>query len=65
MKFVINRETPAQKFGYGMVPTELRGTISGKLPARAVRKGGDITNAQYATEHGISRRQASRERRGY
>lgn len=64
MKFTINRETPAQKFGYMVIDPDKRGTITGKLPPLAARKGGDLTNAEYAAKHGISRRQASRQRKG-
>ena len=47
------------------VPVSLRGKISGKLPARIVRTGGDLTNKEYSAEKGITKRQASKERRGY
>lgn len=67
MKFKINRDTPAQQFGYGEVPKDRRGVIKGEVPKREIkaRKGGSMTNAEYAKEHGITRRQASKQRRGY
>jgi len=51
----------------GIIPDGLRGVIKGNVPKREVvaRKGGDITNAKYAAEHGITKRQASKQRRGY
>lgn len=65
MKFTINRETPAQKFGYMIIAADKRGEIKGSLPPRPARKGGDLTNAEYAAKHGITKRQASIQRRGY
>ncbi len=66
MKFKISNDTPAQKLGYGEIPKDRRGKITGNSPKRtALRKGGDKTNEEYAKENGISRRQASKQRRGY
>ena len=48
-----------------IIPVSLRGKISGKLPALPVRIGGDLTNKEYAAEKGISKRQASRQRKGH
>lgn len=61
----MNLDTPAAKFGYGTIPEDRRGVIKGDLPPKAKRTGGDITNAAYAKEHGITQRQASKQRRGY
>lgn len=68
MKFKMATDTPAQKFGYGTIPAELRGVIKGNVVNKRDilnRKGGEMTNAKYAEEKGISKRQASKERRGY
>lgn len=48
-----------------VVPVSIRGKITGKLPVLPVRTGGDLTNKQYASDKGITKRQASKERRGY
>lgn len=65
MRWKLSLDTPGQKFGYGQVPTDKRGTIKGNIVARPLRKGGDMTNAKYAEENGITKRQASKQRRGY
>jgi hypothetical protein len=65
MTFKINNETPAAKLGYGTLPKELRGEIKGTNKGKCTRSGGDVTNAKYAEEHGITKRQASKQRRGY
>ena len=65
MRFKMNMDTPAKKFGYDTIPDDKRGKITGELPPRAKRTGGDKTNQQYADENGISKRQASKKRRGY
>ena len=65
MKFKMNTDTPATRLGYGVVPADRRGVIKGTVKPRPVRSGGDMTNAEYAKEHGISSRQASKQRRGY
>lgn len=41
-----------------------RGVIKGKLPVRAARLGGDVTNAEYAKAHGVTPRMASKIRSG-
>jgi hypothetical protein len=64
MNFKINHDTPANKIGYGVIPIDRRGIIKGNV-TKVVRKGGDMTNAAYAAEHGITKRQASKQRRGY
>jgi hypothetical protein len=64
MNFKINTDTPGNKLGYGQVPFDKRGKITGTIK-RTNRSGGDITNAEYAKEHGISKRAASKQRRGY
>lgn len=48
----------------GSIPTALRGVIKGQLPKRAARLGGNVTNAEYAKEKGITPRQASKIRSG-
>jgi hypothetical protein len=68
MKFTISHETPAAKIGYHIIPAHLRGKIKGEVVNKfnpLGRKGGDKTNQEYATENGISKRQASKQRRGY
>ena len=64
MKFDLSKYV--QKWD-GCYPADKRGVIKGDVPKRpqTSRKGGDMTNEQYAKEHGISRRQASKQRRGY
>lgn len=64
MKFKINTDTPGVKLGYGQVPSDKRGRITGTVKHTA-RSGGDMTNAEFAKENGISKRQASKKRRGY
>jgi hypothetical protein len=49
----------------GMVPPAMRGVIKGNAPKLTPRIGGDMTNTQYAKENSISKRQASKKRRGY
>ena len=63
MKFKINTDTPGSK--YDQVNKDRRGVIKGSLKTLPPRKGGDKTNEEYAKEHGITRRQASKQRRGY
>lgn len=67
MKFTLSRQTPGEILGYGTIPAELRGVIKGASNGSKAsnRIGGDMTNEEYAKEHGISRRQASKKRRGY
>lgn len=67
MKFTISHDTPASKLGYQIIPAELRGVIKGTSgnKTNVARKGGDMTNAKYAEENNISKRQASKQRRGY
>ena len=51
-----------------ILPSELRGDIKGTVKYRRdplTRKGGEMTNADYAKENGITKRQASKLRRGY
>ena len=48
-----------------VLPPELRGVIKGQVKPRIARIGGDVTNAKYAQEKGITKRQASKQRRGY
>lgn len=63
MKFTISKDTPAQKLGYAIIEASKRGTIIGKLPIRAVRLGGEMTNKQFMEAHGLSsERQASKVR---
>lgn len=49
----------------GIIPPELRGNVIGAVKPRVARLGGNATNAAYAKEHGITKRQASKKRRGY
>ncbi len=63
MNFKMNLDTPATKLGYAVIPTDKRGIITGNLPPLKPRIGGDKTNKEYAKEHGISTRQASKKRR--
>jgi hypothetical protein len=65
MKFTISHDTPAAKLGYGTIPAELRGEIKGTVTNTNKKLGGEMSNAKYAEEKGISKRQASKQRRGY
>ena len=48
-----------------VIPQHLRGTIKGVVAAAPARKGGDVTNAEYASKNGCTPRHASKVRRGY
>jgi phage-related minor tail protein len=66
MIFKINMDTNGSK--YATIPAELRGEIKGTTKNKRDvlnRKGGDQTNEAYAKENGITKRQASKLRRGY
>lgn len=51
--------------GSPVVPKDRQGVIKGTVAARKPRIGGDMTNAEYAKENGITKRMASKKRRGY
>jgi hypothetical protein len=63
MKFEMNRKTLGATLGYGVIPQEKRGVIKGKCAQLAAKLGGAMTNAEYAAAHGITSRQASKQRR--
>lgn len=65
MNFKISNDTPANRQGYGSVPVELRGKITGTLPVCTARIGGEKTNAEFAKELDITKRQASKQRKGW
>jgi hypothetical protein len=61
MKFTISRETPAQTKGYGTIPHDKRGIITGKRPNMPERLGGDMTNEQFMKANNLkTKRQASK-----
>lgn len=67
MNFTISPDTPASKLGYQIIPAHLRGVIKGTTQNKKnilTRKGGDMTNVEYAKENSITKRQASKQRRG-
>lgn len=71
MKFKISTDTPAQSLGYMSIPLELRGEIKGEaefkehLKKIKFNRGRKPTNKEFAEQNGISKREASRRRRGY
>ena len=68
MKFKISTETPDSKLGYGIIHISLRGEIKSTPNWRKAgpsNVGRKPTNAQYAEQNGITKREASRRRRGY
>lgn len=68
MKWKLNNETPASKLGYGTIHISLRGEIKGSDKWRKAgpsNEGRKPTNAEYATQNGITKRMASKKRRGY
>ena len=62
MKFTITQGLPSNN---PTVPADRRSLIKGTLAPLALRKGGDITNKQYAADNNMTSRHASKERRGY
>lgn len=68
MKFKISHETPAETIGYGIFNINQRGkiiTTENWRKAKPTNDGRKPTNAEYAAQNGISKRQASKKRRGY
>lgn len=67
MKFTLNMNTP--NVNGEIIAQEKRGLINGNVPDKyrkpVNRIGSEKTNEEYAKEHGISRRQASKKRRSY
>ena len=68
MKFTISHDTPALKFGYGIIEASKRGVIKTTAnwrQASASNVGRKPTNAEYASQNGLTKRMASKKRRGY
>lgn len=68
MKFKISNETPAAKLGYGTIQASMRGEIKSTQKWRQAGESNinrKPTNAEYASQNGISKRMASKKRLGY
>ncbi len=68
MKFKISKDTPDGKLGYGVFHISMRGKIITTDKWRIAKPSNDgrkPTNEEYAKQNNITRRQASKKRRGY